>query len=201
MDDTLRFYLQQAMGIENIPMKQIDVRIVRYCEVRRSRAILAGLDSIFFAASATTNFASTAQRTEFRQRWLGNYLLHRPQEAFLALDSDDSPAGYLVGSLVDPASDPLQAGLDYFQSLAPQTRHYPAHLHVNLAEQYRSHGVGTKLVEAFCTHASARGAPGVHIVTGQGMRNVGFYQRCGFVEVGQAPWQGRTLVMLGRGLG
>lgn len=179
---------------------QNDTRIVRYCEKKVSHAITAYLDSVFFGASATKVFPDEAARAAFRLRWLGNYLIHHPKEAFLALGRDDALAGYLVGSLDDPASDPRQADLGYFQDLAPYTRRFPAHLHVNLAAHYRSHGVGSRLLEAFCAHATALGAPGVHVVTGQGMRNVGFYTRNGFVQVGEAMWNGRPLVMLGRPL-
>ena len=175
-------------------------RIVRYCEMEVSHAINAYLDSVFFEASATKTFPDEAARAAFRLRWLGNYLIHHPNEAFLALDRDDALAGYLVGSLDDPASDPRQADLAYFQDLAPHTRLFPAHLHVNLAAQYRSHGVGSRLLEAFCAHAASQGSPGVHVVTGQGMRNVGFYTRNGFAQVGEAIWNGRTIVMLGRPL-
>jgi hypothetical protein len=57
------------------------------------------------------------------------------------------------------------------------------------------------MVEAFCAYAIAAGAPGVHVVTGAGMRNVGFYERLGFAEIVRFDWSGRPLVMLGRRLG
>lgn len=192
---------------------QCDMRIVRYCEIEVTHAINAYLDSVFFEASATKTFPDATARAAFRLRWLGNYLIHHPNEAFLALRRDEPlaarpagyvagcVAGYLVGALDDPASDPRQADLTYFQQLAAHTRLFPAHLHVNLAAQYRSHGVGSRLLEAFCAHATAQGSPGVHVVTGQGLRNVGFYTRNGFAPVGEAIWNGRTLVMLGRRLG
>ena len=40
----------------------------------------------------------------------------------------------------------------------------------------------------------------MHAVTGKGMRNVGFYTRCGFVERATAQWNGREIVFLGREL-
>ncbi len=181
-------------------MKQQDERIVRYCEIEITHAVAACLDSVFFAASATKTFPDQAARAAFRLRWLGNYLIHHPNEAFLAVGRDDALAGYLVGSLDDPASDPRQSDLGYFQDFAPHTRRFPAHLHVNLSAQYRSRGLGSRLLEAFCAHATARGAPGVHVVTGQGMRNVGFYTRNGFAQVAEAMWNDRPLVMLGRPL-
>lgn len=178
----------------------IDV-IVRICEVNLSHAQVARLDSIFFEASATRGFPSAEVQEAFRKRWLGNYLEHRREHSFVALGGDNVPAGYLVGSLQDPATDPLQAEIGYFGRLAPHTARYPAHLHINLASEHRSKGLGARLVEAFCAHARAGGVPGVHVVTGAGMRNVGFYGRVGFEEIVRFEWNGRTLVMLGRRLG
>lgn len=165
-----------------------------------SHAQTAVLDSIFFEASGTKQFASAEARAAFRQMWLGNYLTDKADHAFVALGGDNIPVGYLVGSLDDPAADPLQAGIGYFHDLAPHTRRYPAQLHVNLAPAYRSHGLGARLVETFCAHAAAHGAPGVHVVTGQGLRNVAFYTRLGFQEVAQVVWNDRPLVMLARAL-
>lgn len=170
------------------------------CEVNLSHAHIERLDAIFFEASATRSFPNAEVQAAFRKRWLGNYLEHRREHGFIALTADGDVAGYLVGSLEDPANDPLQADIGYFSSLAPLTRRYPAHLHVNLAPERRSMGLGARLVEAFCAHAAAQGAPGVHVVTGEGMRNVGFYRRLGFEEVAGFGWNGRPLVMLARQL-
>ena len=182
-------------------MNQRTIRIVTWSSIVASHATIAGLDTIFYAASGTQTFPSDSARAAFRERWLGSYLTYEPSEAFLAIDRDGSVAGYLVGALRDPVLDQRHADLGYFQDFAHVTPRYPAHLHVNVASQYRSAGLGARLVEAFAAHAQARGAPGVHVVTGQGMRNVGFYLRNGFVEVAEAPWNGRTVVMLGRTFG
>ena len=61
-------------------------------------------------------------------------------------------------------------------------KRFPAHLHINLAAAFRSQGIGAQLIEAFAGHAKRAGAPGMHAVTGKGMRNVRFYIRCGFTE-------------------
>ena len=71
---------------------------------------------------------------------------------------------------------------------------------LNCATSWRSKGVGAALVERFCADAAAAGSPGVHIVTGQGMRNVRFYERLGFAYQGRAIYNGTTVVLLGREL-
>lgn len=158
------------------------------------------LDSVFYEASARKDFLSPEARAAFRDLWLGSYLTHDEQETFVALDEAGHIAGYIVGSLEDPAGQPRYATLGYFEQFAPLTRIYPAHLHINVASQHRSRGIGADLLAAFLEHITAKASPGVHVVTGQGMRNVGFYLANGFQQLAAAPWNGRTVVMLGRKL-
>ncbi len=116
------------------------------------------------------------------------------------MDDAGNVVGYLVGALSDPAPDPRHADLGYFRAFADMTRLYPAHLHLNIAPQHRSAGLGARLIAAFAAHAAARGAEGMHVCTGKGMRNVGFYLTNGFTELAETDWNSRTIVMLGRRL-
>lgn len=175
------------------------VRIDRWSEWQGDGAE-AELDRIFFEASATKSFASDEDRARFRHRWLGRYLEHYPAFAYVAVMPEDRVGGYLVGSLDDPAKTPLFSDLGYFQPLAALTACYPAQLHVNLAPEFRSQGIGGALVDRFCADAARAGAAGAHAVTSRGMRNVGFYERQGFTEKGAVAWNGRELVLLGRDL-
>ncbi len=181
-------------------MNQRSVIISRAAESGISHAVLCDLDEIFFSASGTQSFASGAAKAAFRERWFGSYLSLNPEETFIATSADGRGAGYLVGALDDPARDPRHAALGYFPAFAPLTAVYPAHLHINVAAQYRSAGIGARLIAAFATYASAKGAPGMHVVTGEGMRNVGFYLRNGFETVARTEWNSRSFVMLGRAL-
>ncbi|MGQ0672265.1 MAG: GNAT family N-acetyltransferase [Hyphomicrobium sp.] len=161
----------------------------------------AGLDRVFFASSATTSFASENARAAFRERWLGRYLAHFPTQAFVASTGNCDVVGYIVGSLYDPARLPLFADIGYFQDFAATTPHYPAQLHVNLLPEWRGHGIGARLLETFVEDAARAKAPGVHVVTTRGMRNVRYYAANGFAEVASTFWNGRELIMLGRKLG
>ncbi|MGE0628312.1 MAG: GNAT family N-acetyltransferase [Hyphomicrobiaceae bacterium] len=174
--------------------------IVPYLEIEPAPGVIAALDEIFFEASATKSFADEAARASFRYRWLGSYLTLAPAEAFIALGPNGLPVGYVIGGLADPASDARYRELGYFAVFAPLTRQFPAHLHINLAPSFRSHGLGTRLIERFARHAKEQGAKGLHVVTGKGMRNVSFYLKNGFSEVAQTMWNGRPLLMLGRRL-
>jgi GNAT superfamily N-acetyltransferase len=77
---------------------------------------------------------------------------------------------------------------------------YPAHLHMNVAAQWRSHGIGRALVGRYTQDLEAAGVAGVHLFCGP--PPLGFYLREGFVELGRmdaAP--GRPVHALGRRLG
>jgi GNAT superfamily N-acetyltransferase len=118
----------------------------------------------------------------------------------VALDGADRVAGFLVGSLDDPARTPRFGDIGYFSTFADLTGRYPAHLHVNVAQQWRSKGVGGVLVEAFVACARAGHVPGVHVVTGSASRNRLFYSRAGFRAAATTTWNGRDLVFLARDL-
>lgn len=161
---------------------------------------LAEVERIFFTASLRTTFADDAERAAFRERWLGRYLLHDRAHAFIARAGDSSVAGYVIGSLADPARGGRFGDLSYFADFADLTARYPAHLHINLDPAWRSQGIGARLLEAFASHAAERGAPGVHIVTGADARNVRFYDRCGFQPLRTCAWEGGTILFMGRAL-
>ena len=162
--------------------------------------LLAQVEAIFWQTSAR-NFPPGPERDAFRERWLGRYMRGGSDVVLLALAGDDTVAGYLVGALEDPAEQPRFADIGYFRTdFADLTKRFPAHLHINLAAEFRSQGIGAQLIEAFAGYASRAGAPGMHAVTGKGMRNVGFYARCGFTERATALWNGHAIVFLAREL-
>ena len=161
---------------------------------------LAEVEAIFFEASGRA-FEPGRERDAFRERWLGRYL-DTPGDVVLLAIVGDTVAGYLAGALSNPSEQDRFSDLDYFRThFAEPCRRFPAHLHINLAPAFRSLGIGRRLIEAFAVLAGQAGAPGVHVVTGKGMRNVRFYERCGFEEIASAPWHGRDVVFLGRALG
>lgn len=184
-----------------------DIEIRRYgdvienCTQDRREALARALDDIFFQSSNTKSFASAQARTDFRERWFGRYLTHDPQWAYIAVTPEGEPAGYLVGAINDPARTPRFADIGYFGAFAALAARYPAHLHVNLAERCRSGGVGSRLVARFCSDAAKAGAPGVHVVTSRGARNVRFYERNGFLQEGAQGEGPKEVVFLAKALG
>jgi GNAT superfamily N-acetyltransferase len=169
-----------------------NVVIRRWTEIPDKRRLTPEIDAIFFEASNTKEFAGEGERAAFRERWLGKYLANEPQFAYVAFAGCGAPAaGYLVGSVSEPVG---------FEAFADAAWEYPAHLHVNLAPQFRSRGIGARLIGAFAADALRAGATGMHVVTSADSRNVRFYTRNGFAEVARAPVDGRELVFLGRRL-
>lgn len=171
------------------------VSIRHYLDVPRDAAVERGIDAVFFEASNTRSFADEAARRAFRERWLGRYLRCDPTFAYLALDGTGSVAGYLVGAIDDPARAERFRDIAYFESFRELTPRFPAHLHVNLAPDFRNRGIGTRLIEAFIADARAAGAPGVHVVTTAEAANVRFYERNGFQVAGRTGPESRLLFL------
>ncbi len=162
--------------------------------------VRAGIEEIFFAASATQSFPTDQAKSAFLERWLGRYLAAYPAEAFVAVADDGQVAGYLVGCLDDPAGAPAFRDIGYFESFKALTKCYPAHIHINTAPQYRNHGIGARLIETFAGHAAVRGSPGMHAVTADGSRNNPFYLKCGFIRAATTEVSGHGLVFFARAL-
>ncbi len=168
------------------------------------------LDRIFFSSSARQSFASDEERSVFRERWLGRFLGHEARHGFVVIAhglgepgaerSGGQLIGYLVASLDNPARNPRFADIGYFQSFAALCEWYPAQLHINIDASYRSFGIGARLIEQFCDYARARGTAGVHVVTSPASRNVSFYNRLGFEDVGRNGVGANEVVFLGRTL-
>ncbi len=176
------------------------IAFVPYVEVATREAIASDLDAIFYEASNTKSFTSDAERAAFRDRWLGRYLEHDPAYAQVALDPSGAIVGYVVGALDDPARASRFADIGYFATFSKLTMHYPAHLHVNVAPDFRNRGVGADLVRRFIACARAAGSPGVHVVTGASARNVPFYRGLSFAEVGRTGEGAGEVVFLAQPL-
>jgi GNAT superfamily N-acetyltransferase len=181
-------------------MPQPAVKLVELDAAGRHLKQLAQIEAIFWQTASRT-FAPGPERDAFRERWLGRFMQGGSDVVLLAIAGETRVAGYLVGALQDPAQQERFADIGYFRgAFAHLTRRFPAHLHINLDATFRSQGIGARLIEAFAERARRAGAPGMHVVTGRRMRNVRFYERCGFVEHGAAPWNGGEVVFLARAL-
>jgi GNAT superfamily N-acetyltransferase len=174
------------------------MRIGRLIDQSDWRNLVPAIETIFFATSSVQTFADVRGRETFRMRWLGRYMVRFAEDFFVARDRDGAVIGYLAGCVDNPALDPLFDDIPYYKTFAVLCVRYPAHLHINMDGRFRSRGIGGALIEAFAAHASRAGAPGMHIVTSKGARNVHFYERTGFRVLGQTQAERDDVVFMGR---
>lgn len=74
-----------------------------------------------------------------------------------------------------------------FRRVLPLER-YPAHLHVNLADGFRGHGVGRRLLERFLAQAQEAGSRGVHaVVRTDNLPACRLFETMGFVAWSRHP--------------
>lgn len=159
-----------------------------------------GIEAVFFEAAARP-YPAGPEREAFRERWLTRYFEGPLDALFVAVTAAGDVAGYLVGTVENASLSDRFADLAYFkEDFAAACVEFPAHLHINVAPQHRSAGLGKRLIEEFARFAKAAGAPGMHVVTGHGMRNVDFYRQCGFHAHAQAIRGDRHLLFLARAL-
>jgi GNAT superfamily N-acetyltransferase len=161
---------------------------------------LGEIDNIFFASSAKQDFTSSQEKGSFRERWLGRYIANHRESFFVALDEPGCVIGYLAGCLKNPTELAHFSDIEYFQTIRDVCRDYPAHLHINVAPQWRNHGLGAALAARFVLWASLHSVEGIHLVTSRTSRSIPFYRRSGFRELRTFPWNSGISVCMGRKL-
>ncbi|MEI8395777.1 MAG: N-acetyltransferase [Rhodospirillaceae bacterium] len=174
--------------------------LVRLSDLAEPGPALAALEAIFFESSVRTEFAAADERRGFFERWTAYYLEHCRRDVWFWRDADGGIAGYLTGCRDSAAAAGIYAALPAYALFEDCFVEYPAHLHVNCFGTRRNVGIGARLIERFALECREAGLPGLHVVTGPGARNVGFYHRVGFTEHKVRAWQGRPLLFMGRSL-
>ncbi|MEM7776667.1 MAG: GNAT family N-acetyltransferase, partial [Pseudomonadota bacterium] len=174
--------------------------IVPWVSVHEAVGAQQQLDEIFFRSSARQHFETDGARQAFYETWFGGYLRDDCDFTFVAVAPCQTLVGYVVGSDANPLHAQRFQSLTYYRAVAGLLPAYPVHLHINLHPDWRSRGLGSRLIEAFATVVSSRGYGGVHVFTEANARNVEFYRRNGFVPMATVPWQSRHLLFLGRDL-
>jgi len=176
------------------------MRIARLMDEANWRSLLSPIDDIFFATSRVQVFADEQTRNLFKAKWLDRYLSHYIDSFFIARADDDVLIGYLAGCLENPTLSPLFDDLSYYKAFASYCVSYPCHLHINVAANYRNHGVGAALIDAFATQVANSHAPGMHIVTNDGARNIRFYEQNNFRILSTTYSNDAQVVFMGRRL-
>ena len=156
------------------------------------------IEEIYFLSSSVQSFDSDDARQRFLDAWTGYYRESEPDGIYLCLTPDERVAGYLMGCRDSRAAKRLYTDIATYAVFDDQFDAYPAHFHVNCHPDHRNEGVGRQLVEAFLDDCRGSDVVGVHVVSAEGARNLGFYRKCGFEVVARRRWRDRDLVCLGR---
>lgn len=141
-------------------------------------SIYSQVEDIFFETSSKKEFKDNKERDEFKWKYLGFYLAHYPEYAWIALNGDEV-LGYVLGMpwSKDPSLYAIQPHLKPFESVFES---YPAHLHINCHPKAQGKGIGRKLVMKLLDQLKSQGVSGLHIMTGPASDNRLFYQKLGF---------------------
>lgn len=133
---------------------------------------------IFFESSAKKDFKSKKEKDEFEWKYLGFYLCHYPQFAWVSIQ-EGKILGYVLSMPFtrDPSLYAIQPHLRAFQS---HFLDYPAHLHINCHAESRGQGIGKMLVSRVLTQMRDSHILGLHIMTGPASENRYFYEKLGF---------------------
>ena len=177
-------------------MSKSTFEIVHVDDAGDAEAVDDALAEIFFETAVQQAFTTTAERDGYRHRWYDRYTYRCRSTIFVALDAERAPIGYVIACPFDIRQVPSFSDIGYFKAFGDLIERYPAHLHVNVTTAWQSRGVGRALVERGTAACRSAGAPGIHVVTAADASNIGFYNRCGLVEVARREHDGRRLIML-----
>lgn len=159
---------------------------------------LNNVDEIFFSTSSKKEFISAKEKEEFRAKYLGHYIQKYNKYFYVALEHG-SVIGYLCCCPDTLSDDYFLETFGYYQNLEPKKLlRFNAHLHINLSEQSRGKGIGSKLIKNICNRLHADNVEGVHIFTTPDSENVSFYKRNYFCDELSVQYHDIPLLFLGR---
>ena len=146
--------------------------------------------------------------------YVGPYLAFASDHAFVLVDDDDVPRGYVLG-VADTRQFEQRLAADWWPQVRSRTAGiadpttadaamlariagpgstpadvaaaYPAHGHIDLLPAAQGHGHGRALMSRVMTSLAEAGAPGMHLQVGRtNARALQFYARLGFERIRQA---------------
>lgn len=158
---------------------------------------LLEVKEIFFESSTRKSFKDEAEKGAFFYKYVGFYLKHYPDYAFVAYA--DRVLGYVVGA-PETLEEELLLIQPHLLSFKDYFTEYPAHLHINCHSEARGMGVGQQLVSELLKRLEASKIKGLHIMTGADARNKSFYHRLGFTFEVIENFQGSPILFMGKSL-
>lgn len=144
------------------------------------------------------------------------YFFFEPSLCFVAVDKNDKPAGYIVGtsdttsfnkwmntSWLPPLRKHYSSNTNYKSTNEERMINrihrgaqesewettYPSHLHINLLPCLQKQGLGKALMETFVEAVKKTNAKGIHLgVSGTNKNAIGFYEAIGFNKLKDQSW-------------
>ena len=125
------------------------------------------------------------------------YIEREPENCFTLVDDEDNAVGYIICAedfkKYKQAYKPYfeivknNAGKDMIEVVAEQavlrffSRKYPAHLHIDILDEFTGKGSGSALMKTLLSHLKSKGVKGVMLIVGSGNTSaVRVYKRNGF---------------------
>jgi GNAT superfamily N-acetyltransferase len=155
---------------------------------------------IFFLSASRTHWPDDEAKETFFDTWTSFYFTHAEDLIFLAVD-DGRALAYLTGCRDSAgAQAEIEKKIKSFAVFADLFARFPAHLHINAHPDARGRGIGSRLIEHFCSVLKKQKIGGVHLVTSPDSRNRGFYRKNGFDFEVEREFKGHKLLFMGRAL-
>ncbi|SIQ14740.1 Acetyltransferase (GNAT) family protein [Alkalispirochaeta americana] len=183
--------------VKSLPM-DIAIQSLSTVQTDLRQKLSQGAQKIFWDTAEVKNFPSEAERQVFIYKYFSYYLETNP-DLFICAFLGEQVYGYICGVADTRKHRELYHCADHIPIFDDLYEEYPAHLHINLAAESRGMGLGGRLVAALeKVLRRETEACGLHLVTSEGARNVGFYRKNGFtreVSRGILPEEPRMLFM------
>ncbi len=140
------------------------------------------------------------EKTQLLATYCDYYIEREPNNCFVVADEHDEAVGYIFcaenywryrGRFLKEYV-PRVKGLGFSKqaecrgsAFLPMwySKKYPAHLHIDILDDYQRQGLGSKLMDTLTAHLRKKGVKGVMLVVGEGnQKGRNFYKKYGFKE-------------------
>ncbi|MEI6579719.1 MAG: GNAT family N-acetyltransferase [Eubacteriales bacterium] len=129
------------------------------------------------------------------------YIECEPENCFVAANEKDEAIGYIycaenyakyqarfnekyLPKVKELGYFKWKASLGSYRLHAKYAAQYPAHLHIDLLDEYQRKGLGSKLVNVLSEHLKAKGIAGLMLTVGRTNElGINFYKKYGFSEL------------------
>jgi ribosomal protein S18 acetylase RimI-like enzyme len=135
-----------------------------------------GTQLVVVDEAGVAGYLLSADDTSAFEAWADQAWWPRLRQRYPIID-DGSRDAEVVGLIHRPERTPSELAAAY-----------PAHLHIDLQERARGHGLGRSLIERLLSDLRERGVVGVHLGVDDANANaIAFYRHLGFRDVGSEP--------------